>query len=217
MKSVLFILLLLPQLLFGQTAEDILNSVKAQLPKSPLTLTGRFRQVSITGQVRTRLPARALLHLGKSPSQAYYQIGEQELHIEWLDDQPTFTFSPEGATANDFISASAMRWHDLGFSFLWWPDARLIRATQKLNRPAWLIEIPVPNQNEVLHLWVDQSMQMLLEAQRLNEQQKKISTLRIKRLKKINEHLWFPKLIEIMDHTNGERTSLTLDRVEIGT
>ena len=59
----------------------------------------------------------------------------------------------------------------------------LIGTTQKLNRPAWLIEVPVKDEHEVLHLWVDQSMRMLLD-QRLDAQRKKISTLRIKRLKK---------------------------------
>ena len=215
MKPVLFLLLILPYLLFGQTAEDILTSVKAQLPKSPLTLTGRFRHTSITGQVRTRLPAYAALHLGASPPQASYQIGEQHLRIKWIDQQPTFNFSPEGVTANQPISESAMRWYDLGFSYLWWSDARLIGTSQKLNRPAWLIEVPAKNEHEVLHLWVDQSMQMLLEVQRLDAQRKKISTLRIKRLKKIDEKLFFPKLIEIINHANGERTSLTLDQIEI--
>ena len=215
MKPVLFLLLILPQLLFGQSAEDILTSVKAQLPKSPLTLTGRFRHTSITGQVRTRLPAHATLNLGASPPQANYQIGDQQLRIEWIDQQPAFIFSPEGVTANQPIGESAMRWYDLGFSYLWWPDATLIGTTQKLNRPAWLIEVPVKDEHEVLHLWVDQSMRMLLEAQRLDAQRKKISTLRIKRLKKIDEQLFFPKLIEIINHANGERTSLTLDQIEI--
>ena len=210
-------LLVLPQLLFGQSAEDILTSVKAQLPKSPLSLTGRFRHTSITGQVRTRLPAHADLKLGASPPQASYQIGEQYLRIEWIDQQPAFIFSPEGVTADKPIFESAMRWYDLGFSYLWWPDARLIGTSQKLNRPAWLIEIPAKTEHEVLHLWVDQSMQMLLEVQRLDAQRKKISTLRIKRLKKIDEQLFFPKLIEIINHANGERTSLTLDQIEIET
>ena len=210
-------LLVLPQLLFGQSAEDILTSVKAQLPKSPLSLTGRFRHTSITGQVRTRLPAHADLKLGASPPQASYQIGEQYLRIEWIDQQPAFIFSPEGVTADKPICESAMRWYDLGFSYLWWPDARLISTSQKLNRPAWLIEIPVKNEHEVLHLWVDQSMRMLLEVERLDAQRKKISTLRIKRLKKIDEQLFFPKLIELINHANGERTSLTLDQIEIET
>ena len=217
MKSVLFMLLVLPQLLFGQSAEDILTSVKAQLPKSPLSLTGRFRHTSITGHVRTRLPAHADLKLGASPPQASYQIGEQYLRIEWINQQPAFIFSPEGVTADKPIFESAMRWYDLGFSYLWWPDARLIGTSQKLNRPAWLIEIPAKTEHEVLHLWVDQSMRMLLEVERLDAQRKKISTLRIKRLKKIDEQLFFPKLIELINHANGERTSLTLDQIEIET
>ena len=60
-------------------------------------------------------------------------------------------------------------------------------------------------------------MQMLLEVQRLDAQRKKISTLRIKRLKKIDEQLFFPKLIELINHANGERTTLTLDQIEIET
>ena len=60
-------------------------------------------------------------------------------------------------------------------------------------------------------------MRILLEVQRLNLQQDIKTTLRVKRLKKIDDFLWLPKLIEMIDHTDGARTTLTIEEVSYDT
>ena len=131
MKKYLYTLLLVPQLLYGQTADEILASVRARLPQIPLTLTGRFRHAAMNGYTRTRLPMRAHIHLGRDPAHARYEIGAQQLEITWTASRTDFLFSPTGPHAEESIAGSAMRWNELSFSFLWWPDARLIGTTKK--------------------------------------------------------------------------------------
>ena len=51
---------------------------------------------------------------------------------------------------------------------------------------------------------------MLLEVQRINVKGRRLQTLRIKRLQKIDE-FWFAKQIELYHHRNGERSIIYIN------
>jgi hypothetical protein len=105
-----------------------------------------------------------------------------------------------------------MSWNDLSLGFLWWPNATLIGPARKINREAWLLEIPVPNHTDHLRIWIEQEMAMLLEVQRINAKGRRLKTLRIKRLRKIDV-TWFAKQIELYHHRNGDRSTIYIDEI----
>lgn len=205
-------LLLLPLISTAQTtptADQILQRVRQHLPPQPLHLTGKLYRKAPNGYNKVTLPLTATLHLGNPTPTARYQIDNQTLTLTWTNNAPRYQFSEPTLQPHHPIAQSGMSWNDLSLAFLWWPNARLLGETKKINRNAWLIEIPDPHSPQRLHLWIEKEMAMLLEAQWLDANNDTLRTLRIKRIRKIDE-LWIAKQLEILHHTTGERSVLYL-------
>ena len=107
-----------------------------------------------------------------------------------------------------------MSWDELSLGFLWWKNSKIIKTTKKINRLVWLIEIPNPNNLNTLMVWIDKEMLIPLEVQSINEKNRIIKTLRIKRFRKINE-VWFPQQMEILHHKSEERSILWIDEINV--
>lgn len=207
MKHLFLLCCLLPNLLLAQTAQEILQQVRLHLPQQPITFNGTLKRKTANGFNRVSLPIQTTLRLGDTPAHAHYRIGETTLDLHWENNQPIYTFSDKTLEPTHEIADSGMSWIDLSLGFLWWPNPTLIGPTRKINRNAWLLEIPVPNHNDHLRIWIDREMAMLLEVQRINVKGRRLQTLRIKRLQKIDE-FWFAKQIELYHHRNGERSTI---------
>ncbi|RZO87518.1 MAG: outer membrane lipoprotein-sorting protein [Kiritimatiellaceae bacterium] len=191
------------------TAHQILQRVQQHLPPHPLQLSGKLYRKAPNGYNKVSLPLTATLRLGNPTPTAQYQVDNQTLTLTWSNGTPHYHFSNPALQPHHEIAQSGMNWNDLSLAFLWWPNARLLGETTKINRHAWLIEIPVPNSTERLHLWIEKEMAMLLEAQWLDAHDDTQRTLRIKRIRKIDD-LWIAKQLEIIHHTTGERSVLYL-------
>jgi hypothetical protein len=212
MKYILLLSCLLPSLLTAQTAQEILQQVHLHLPQQSLTFSGTLNRKNANGFNRVSLPIQSTLRLGETPARAHYHIGETTLDLHWENNQPTYTFSDATLKPTHEIDDSGMSWNDLSLGFLWWPNATLIGPARKINREAWLLEIPVPNHTDHLRIWIEQEMAMLLEVQRINAKGRRLQTLRIKRLRKIDD-TWFAKQIELYHHRNGDRSTIYIDEI----
>ena len=205
MKHLLLLCCLLPNILSAQTAQEILQQVQLRLPQQSITFNGTLKRKTANGFNRVSLPIQTTLRLGDTPAYAHYRIGEITLELHWENNQPIYTFSDKTLDPTHEIADSGMSWTDLSLGFLWWPNPTLIGPTRKINRDAWLLEIPVPNHTDHLRVWIEKEMAMLLEVKRINAKGRRLQTLRIKRLQKIDE-FWFAKQIELFHHRNGERS-----------
>jgi hypothetical protein len=212
MKYILLLSCLLPSLLAAQTAQEILQQVHLHLPQQSLTFSGTLNRKNANGFNRVSLPIQSTLRLGETPARAHYHIGETTLDLHWENNQPTYTFSDATLKPTHEIDNSGMSWNDLSLGFLWWPNATLIGPARKINREAWLLEIPVPNHTDHLRIWIEKEMAMLLEVQRINAKGRRLQTLRIKRLRKIDD-TWFAKQIELYHHRNGDRSTIYIDEI----
>lgn len=214
MKKRLLIVLLTPLFLFANGADFVLSQAQDNLPKESLELNGTLRIRTPNGSDKFINSIHALLKFGNKIPSAKYQIADKELLIQWYENDPNYTFSDPSLKISDEISSTKMSWEELSFAFLWWKNSKIIKTTKKINRLTWLIEIPHPNNLNTLMVWIDKEMFIPLEVQSINEDNRIIKTLRVKRFRKINE-VWFPQQIEILHHKSEDRSILWIDEINV--
>ncbi len=177
-------------------------------------MRGTLRMRARNGYTLNLLPAAIDLCFGTPVPTAVYRIGDETFRIEWHNGEPRYTFSHPALQPDETITGTSISWNDISLAFLWWPNARRIGVTKKINRACHLLEIPVPGQPQIMRLWIDKNMGMLIEAQTLNDTGEILRTLKIKRIKKISE-VWMVKTFEALDHTTGYRTFLRINDLKI--
>ncbi|HEY5621146.1 MAG TPA: outer membrane lipoprotein-sorting protein [Pontiella sp.] len=203
----------LPALAVPQSGDEVLAFVRAKLPTDPIRLTGSLRVRTKNGYTRTNLPVVMELNWGREPATATYRIEQETLNIEWRDEVPAYTFSNEKNTPTSDILGTGITWADLSFSVLWWTDSKLIGEDQKINRDCYVVEVPVPDSDHIMRLWIEKQMGLLLEAETFDSKKQLLRRLKIRSIKKM-DGLWVAKDIEIRDRTNGSTTSLQISDLE---
>jgi hypothetical protein len=98
---------------------------------------------------------------------------------------------------------------------LWWKDAKLIGEERKINRDCYVVEVPVPDSDRTMRLWVEKHMGLLLEAETFDSKKQLLRRLKIRSIKKM-DGLWVAKDIEIRDRTSGSTTTLQISDLEWG-
>ncbi|MFL2859832.1 MAG: outer membrane lipoprotein-sorting protein [Pontiellaceae bacterium] len=213
-KKLILTLFLIPLISFGDSAERILNEAINRLPKEPLEIKGTLRIRTPNGSNKFIHSVHIISKLGESIPLTKYKINDDTMLMEWIKLKPTYTFSNSSTKITDDISSTKMTWGELSFSFLWWKNAKIIKMSKKINRSAWLIEIPYPESDNTLRVWIDAEMLFPLEVQSLNKNRKIEKTLRVKRFRKIDE-IWFPQQIEILHQSSQDRSILWIDEISI--
>ena len=211
MKKLCLLLFLGAAVLSGyaepRPADDILAFVRSKLPDDPLTLTARLKVLAPNGFTRTSLPVRMDLHWGATSPKAHYRIGDETLDITWSSEGPDYRFSNERSAPTSDILDTGITWADLSFSVLWWPGAVLVDEAKKINRDCYVVDVPVPDSDLTMRLWIEKKMGMLLESQTLDARKKQLRRMKIKSIKKI-DGMWVAKDLEILDRASGNRTTL---------
>ena len=190
-------------------ADAILEFVRTKLPSDPLKLTGTLKVRTKKGFTKTSLPVEMDLDWGAEKPTANYRIGGESLAITWNDDIPSYVFSNPRNKPTSGILGTGLTWADLSFSVLWWPDSQLVAEEKKINRACFVVEVPVPESDETMRLWIEKKMGMLLEAQTLDANRKMIRRLKIKSIKKMNG-MWVAKDLELLDQKTGNKTMLQI-------
>lgn len=202
---------------FGFAAEDtsadhILKMVQKKLPSRPLKLTGKLKAKAKNGFTKS-YPVTMELDWHADPATAHYKIDKEELTITWASDEPKYSFSKDGNVPTSEIMGTGFTWADLSFSVLWWPDSKLVGEGKKLNRDTYIIDVPIPGSENIMRLWIDQYMGMVMEAQTLDKSEEQLSRLKIKSIKKMDE-MWIAKDLELSDKKTGAKTTLTISDLD---
>jgi hypothetical protein len=194
-------------------ADDILAFVRTKLPNNPLKLTGTLKVRTQNGFTKANLPVEMELNWGAAKPTANYRIGDESLEITWSNDKPSYRFSDDRNTPASDILGTGITWAELSFSVLWWPDSKLVDEGEKINRECYVVDVPVPNSENTMRLWIEKKMGMLLEAQTLDAKQNDIRRMRIKSIKKM-DGMWVAKDLEILDKQTSSKTTLQISDLE---
>ncbi len=190
-------------------AGDILAYVRTKLPNDPIKLNGTLKVRTKKGFTKTSLPVEMKLDWGATPPTANYRIGEESLKITWKNELPSYTFSNVRNTPTSDILGTGLTWADLSFSVLWWPNSTLIDEEKKINRDCFVVDVPVPDSDKTMRLWIEKKMGMLLEAQTLDARKKELRRMKIKSIKKM-DGIWVAKDLEIKNKVTGNKTTLQI-------
>ena len=191
------------------SADGLLAFVRDHLPKEPLELTGTLKVQAKNGFVQARQPVQIRLNWGANPPAANYKIGEESMQVIWKNKTPEYHFSNPKNRPQSPILKTGFTWADLSFAVLWWPNSKLIGEGRKINRACQIVEVPVPDSDLKMQLWIEKKMGMLLEAQTLNASGKMIRRLKIKSIKKMDD-LWVAKDLELLNAETGTKTLLKI-------
>lgn len=212
MKKLLVLVFFVSQVLCGFAevipADSILKYVRTKLPDTPLQLTGSLIAKAKNG-FKKSYPVRMDLDWGADEPTAIYTIEKESLTITWNADLPTYTFSNKKNKPTSEIMGTGITWADLSFSVLWWPNSKLVDEGKKLNRACFIVEVPVPDSDQTMRLWIEKKMGMLMEAHTLNHKGKKQRRLKIKSIKKM-DGMWVAKDLELTNYESGNKTTLQI-------
>ncbi len=217
MKKFLFPIFLFSCALCGYSeplpADDILAYVRTKLPADPIKLTGTLKVRTQKGFTQTSLPVEMELNWGAAEPTARYRIGEESLEITWNDDRPSYCFSNDQNEPTAHILDTGITWADLSFSVLWWPGSQLVDEEKKINRECYVVDVPVPDSDHTMRLWIEKKMGMLLEAHTLDAKMQRLHRMKIKSIKKM-EGMWVAKDLEVTDQKSGNKTTLQITGLE---
>ncbi len=194
-------------------ADDILAYVRTKLPSDPIKLTGTLKVRVKNGFTSASLPVVMELNWGGEKPTADYRIGDESLKITWNNDIPSYHFSNDHNTPTSNILGTGISWADLSFSVLWWSNSELIDEEKKINRDSYVVDVPVPDSENTMRLWIEKKMGMLLEAQTLDSKKKQLRRMKIKSIKKM-DGMWVAKDLEIQDKISGSKTTLQITTLE---
>ncbi len=217
MKQILLLVIALSGAVRGYAepipADDILEFVRSKLPSDPLKLTGSLKVKAKNGFTKANLPVVMELDWGADTPTAGYTIDKESLTITWNNDKPAYTFSNARYTPTSDILGTGITWADLSFSVLWWSGSKLIDEEKKINRDCYVVDVPVPDSDKTMRLWIEKNMGMLLEVQTLDAKQKELRRMKIVSIKKM-DGMWVAKDLEIRDKNTGTKTTLQISDLE---
>ena len=188
----------------------IIENIKRNLFIESFHLKGTLRLKLDTSKSVGVVPIDIFYNVKNEYPQVKYNVNGTVLTVDYNKSMPLYSFSDSSIIKSDSIFNTRMKWDDLCFSYLWWPNPKIINEEKKLNRSCWVLEIPSPENLDHIYLWVDKETFFPIESQLFKENHK-IKTTRIKRLKKVND-IWLPKHFEIFHHDNNEKSQLWIDQ-----
>ena len=193
-------------------ADDILKFVRSKLPTDPIKLSGDLQLIA-KNKHKTSYPVVMELNWGATPPEATYNIGKETMTIIWNNERPTYRFSNSKNTPTADILGSGMTWADLSFSVLWWPNSKLIDEGKKLDRACYIVDVPIPNSDNTMRLWIEKKMGMLMESRTIDKKGQSLRRLKIKSLKKMSG-MWVAKDLELTNYKTGKKTTLRISSLD---
>jgi hypothetical protein len=213
------------------SAQQLMDDMVARLPMDPLSISGDIILRKRHGIVVRELKFRMELNWGKKPATAQYTIMDalgaklEEMSVSREEGKsPQFTHSSSatdgrGNVMPDLSAAiqdTDISWTDLTLSFLWWKGESIIGREEVKGRPCYIVAVRPPEtgkggQYSEAHLWLDEKLHMLLQAQGFDKDGKLVRSLWVQGFKKMNDR-WMIKEMEIQS-SPVHRTKLLIDDV----
>lgn len=200
------------------TGEDVLAFTRSNLPAQPIKLIGSM-EMTIERRSKENLPIEIELNLKADQPSAIYRIGKpdsnsfQSMSVIWRKDRPNYIFSDPSNQPTSSIPGTDITWAELSYSFLWWPNAELIREEKKKSQKCYVVRVPVPNVSSNMLLWIDKKKGILIEARTMSRHRKELGRLKILSTRKRND-VWLTTNLEFHNRTMGSRTRLIISNVE---
>ena len=88
MKTLILFYCMIPFLVLGMDAKEILKQVRLNLPQQKVELVGSIKLKSPKGYNKSMLPLKTQLNLEEN--KAHYAVEEMKLNIEWINDKSIF-------------------------------------------------------------------------------------------------------------------------------
>ena len=213
MIKLIICIMIMPLSILAADENKIIESIKKNLFVESFHLNGTVRLKLNTSKSVGIIPIDIYYNFKNEYAQVKYNANGTILTVDYSKKIPLYEFSDSSIVPSDSIYNTRMKWDDLCFSYLWWPNSKIINEERKINRPCWVFEILSPENSDSILLWVDKETFFPIESQ-LFKNNHKIRTARIKRLKKVND-VWLPKHFEILHHDNDEKSQLWIDEFTI--
>ena len=208
------------------SAQDLMDNMVARLPREPITITGDIILRKRRGVVLRELKFQMKLDWGGEPATAQYIIMDalgarlEELNVSReKGKQPQFSYSSASAAGTAApplsgpIQGTDLSWTDLTLSFLWWKGNAIVGREEIRGRPCYIVAATPgwagAGQYAKVHLWVDEELNMLLQAKGFDSEGREIRSLWVKGFKKINDK-WMIKDMEIQSSPE-HRTKLLIN------
>ena len=151
-------------------ADGILAFVRRKLPNAPIELTGVLKVRTKRGGTKTIHPVKMKIDWSATTPTAYYRVNKETLQITWKNNSPGYQFSNHKNKPTSDIFKTGLSWADLSFSMLWWPGSKLIDKEKKMDRDCYVVDVPVPDSQNTMRLWIEKEMGILIEFQTLDIQ-----------------------------------------------
>jgi hypothetical protein len=202
----------------------LMDSVVAQLPHEPLTISGEISVTRRRGVEVRSLRFETRLELGAEPPTARYTIRDafgrnlSQLTCRWQGSDVSYAFvegdplSPAPVpNLGESIHGSDVSWFDLTLSFLWWRDGRVTGDDVVKGRSCWVAEVAAPagHARGKVRVWVDKQVPMLLQAESLDEKGRRSRLLCVKSLKKIKGR-WMVREMEVQQEPKEHMTHILI-------
>jgi hypothetical protein len=213
------------------SAQQLMDDMVARLPAEPLAISGDIILRKRHGVLIRELKFRMELDWGKKPATAQYVIMDalgaklEEMSVSREEGKPpqfkhSFAALDKGNAMPDLsgpIQDTDLSWTDLTLSFLWWKGESIIGKEDIRGRSCYIVVVRPPEsgkggQYSKAHLWLDEKLHMLLQAQGFDKDGKLVRSLWVKGFKKMNDR-WMIKDMEIQS-SPSHRTKLLIDDVD---
>ncbi len=223
LSFLLFSLLSLLPLQAQQNGDQLLEQVRAQLPKMPLRMTGIIRSRDRDGEQEMGLITE--LHFGAPLPYCEYQILDGfgdlliRVRVNWVSGKTFFEqWGPEGERLaapkpDDEILDTGLTWRDLSLAYLWWPGAKWVDEDKVKTRNSYVLELPVP-EGGTLKLWVDQKAFFVVKAEFYSPDGKRLRKMEVDSIKEIRKDFWILKDLLLRDYPNKRRIGIRFTQVD---
>lgn len=218
-------------------ARDVLRSVIARLPEDSITLKGEITVRRRHGVLVRRLDFAVRTGWGEIPPRTEWQLQDaagsplEALTVSMATNgQPrviAFQAADNRKQPDLFapLHDTALSWADLTFSYLWWPDARLLGFEETRGFSCFVVEVRPPRGSgddtlaamyDRMVLWIERDRSLLVQAEAYGRDDRRLRRMWVKSIRKIGDR-WLLKDLEVEGEDADLRTRLrVLDSGETG-
>jgi len=215
--------------------DALMASVRAQLPRDPLTLSGELIVRRRRGVVVRKHAFEIDLEWGRNPPRATYTLRDlfgTDLEALTVEREPGGGMRLSYARGDPLqpapipdlfapIRKTDLSWTDLTLSFLWWKGGSVLGMEKILNFPCYVVRVPAPSGSKGAYthvrLWIHRKMHVLLRAEGYAGE-RLVRRLWVKSVKKVkgadkDDDRWMVKDMEIQSYPARQRTKLRIHDV----
>ncbi|MDD5676718.1 MAG: outer membrane lipoprotein-sorting protein [Kiritimatiellae bacterium] len=211
-------------------AADVLERVRANLPKEAIQIRGELLCGARRGKLDRAFYLDAQLQLGQAPATARYTLrdgfGSPAEQLEMVR-QPDETWRRDYAKGQPLQSAPApagdslignsdVTWNDLSLAFLWWTNGVIAGRELYLERECLVLEFAPPQAPRLTRVWIDKARLVLMKVEEYDAQRVLQRLIKTRTIKKIGDN-WVIADLDIRRWPGEHRTLIRLNDVTVAT